>query len=33
MAYLGFSFCWGLGLAVRTSFAIWLRASKAECSF
>ena len=26
MAYLGFSFCWGLGLAVRTSFAIWLRA-------
>ena len=26
MAYLGFSFCWGLGLAVRTSFAIWLSA-------
>ena len=26
MAYLGFSLCWGLGLAVRTSFAIWLRA-------
>ncbi len=26
MAYLGFSFCWGLGLAVLTYFAIWLSA-------
>ena len=25
IAYLGFSFCWGLGLAVLTVFAIWLR--------
>ena len=26
MAYLGFSVCWGLGLAVRTVLAIWLSA-------
>ena len=32
MAYLGFSFCCGFGLAVFTSFAIWLSATlKLSC--
>ena len=26
MAYLGLSFCWGLGLAVLPVFAIWISA-------